>query len=333
MSLYKTCLRPLLFRLPPEAVHHAALRLLSSPAARLLGGGAYPGPERKLWGLTFPNPLGLAAGFDKNGVALDGWEALGFGFMELGTVTPLPQPGNPKPRIFRLPGHGGLINRMGFPNEGAAALADRLRARKETGRWPSVPVGINLGKGKATPLEEAPADYLACFRALRELGDYFVVNVSSPNTPDLRRLQDGAALARILDALQAENAQGTPKPILVKIAPDLTDEALAEAVAVLRQHGGAGIVATNTTLDKSAVPLKEAGGLSGAPLRRRSTEVIRFLARETGGALPIIGAGGIFTAQDAREKLEAGASLLQAYTGLIYEGPGFVRAVCAGLRG
>jgi len=333
--LYKALLRPLLFRFPPETVHGWALQSLGNGSlAKPLGRffrAEYPALERKVWGLTFPNPVGLAAGFDKNGIALCAWEKLGFGFVELGTVTLHPQPGNRRPRLFRLGRDQALINRLGFPNEGAEAVAARLRQTRAAGLWPTIPVGINIGKSKVTPLEEAASDYVGTFRLLRDFGDYFVVNVSSPNTPGLRSLQSREQLARILDPLQEENAQGTRKPILVKIAPDLREEDIDAFVDGVIQSGCDGIVATNTTVNKSSVRLKEEGGLSGQPLRKRSTAIIRLVAQRTGGKLPIIGVGGIFNADDAREKLNAGATLVQAYTGLIYEGPRFARNVCDGL--
>jgi dihydroorotate dehydrogenase len=294
--------------------------------------------KQTLWGLNFPNPIGLAAGFDKNGTASGSWEALGFGFAELGTVTFHPQQGNPRPRLFRLPLDRAVLNRMGFNNSGAAAMASQLCETWQY-RPRSIPIGINLGKSKVTPLPEAPSDYLASFRLLKELGDYFVVNVSSPNTPGLRSLQDAPQLSGILDALQQEN-QGA-KPILVKIAPDLEWDAIADVLQVAQTHHLAGIIATNTTISREGLKTEfvstgnsvkeEAGGISGAPLRQRSTEVIRFIWRETKGQLPIIGVGGIFNAEDAWEKISAGASLIQVYTGLVYQGPLMVRRVLEGL--
>ena len=309
--------------------------------------------ETSLWGLHFPNPLGLAAGFDKNGLAAGVWPSLGFGFVELGSVTFHPQPGNPRPRMFRLPEDRAALNRMGFNNQGAAALAAKLsrsfdkrcdssadtrQSRQSSDR--QIPIGINLGKSKITPLEDAPRDYLASFRLLKEWGDYFAVNVSSPNTPGLRTLQDSQKLGQIIETLQQEN-RGS-KPILVKIAPDLEWEAIAEVVEVAKTYQLAGIIATNTTISRDglktrAIPLtgnspkEEAGGISGQPLRDRSTAVIRFLWQETRGQIPIIGIGGIFTAEDAWEKITAGASLLEIYTGLIYEGPLIVKQILEGL--
>lgn len=296
-----------------------------------------------LFGLRFPNPVGLAAGMDKQAAAVPVWRSLGFGFSELGGVTWHAQPGNPQPRMFRAVADEALVNRMGFNNGGARALAERLTAWREQGRWPDHPVGINLGKSKVTPLAEAAEDYANSFRALWPHADFFVVNVSSPNTPNLRQLQDKAALDEILVALQQVNAQQAKsamrKPILVKVAPDLTFEALDEILELVSPRQLAGIVATNTTIARPATNdarLKqlyaETGGLSGRPLRARSTEVIRHLYRQTQGAVPIIGVGGIASAADAWEKITAGASLVQVYSGLVYEGPGLIRDIVDGLR-
>lgn len=309
------------------------------------------------FGLQFPNPVGLAAGMDKYAAAVPAWESLGFGFIELGGVTFHPQPGNPQPRLFRAIADGALVNRMGFNNPGAAALAKKLEEWRALGRWPKHPVGINLGKSKITPLENAAADYAGSFRALRSAADFFVVNVSSPNTPNLRQLQDKSALDEILCAIQEVNqtelpkeipetagpgpspARSAPKPILVKVAPDLSFDALDEILELAGPRGLAGIVATNTTISRPATNdpklqrvYGETGGLSGRPLRERSTEVIRHLHRQTNGRLPIIGVGGIFDADDAREKLNAGATLLQVYSGLVYEGPALARDIVRALR-
>jgi dihydroorotate dehydrogenase len=336
MKLYQKILRPLLFCLPPESVHHLSLNLLSyshissrfAPFAECF----YPSLERELWGLKFRNPVGIAAGFDKNAIALDAWEHLGFGFMEIGTITPNQQDGNPLPRVFRLPKEEALINRMGFPNDGLEVIARRL-AEKQRGfssDWPSIPVGINIGKSRVTALEDAPADYLKCYKALRPFADFFVVNVSSPNTPGLRELQQRRFLSSILQPLIEANS-GSSRPILVKIAPDLTEAEVDEILEVVIACGINGVIATNTTIDKSAVSLKEEGGLSGAPLRKKSTEMIRYIHARTEGKLPIVGVGGIFTADDAKEKLDAGASLVQVYTGFIYKGPLIARQICEGL--
>jgi dihydroorotate dehydrogenase len=281
---------------------------------------------RTVFGIRFPNPVGLAAGLDKDGVALPAWPALGFGFVEVGTVTRYGQPGNPRPRLFRLPASEAVINRMGFNNAGASALADRLRALPPLG----VPLGISLGKSKVTPLDEAVEDYLASLRLLRPYADYIAVNVSSPNTPGLRTLQDRDHLAALLGALKAE-AQTTP--VLVKIAPDLTEQAIGEVLQVCTEHGAAGIIATNTTLSRAGVTgpaSAEAGGLSGRPLAGRAREVVAFVHKESD--LPVIGVGGIVDPDDAARMFDAGASLVQLYTGFIYRGPSLVRAINRGAR-
>lgn len=324
---YRQVGRPLLFQFDPEQVHHAMMALLAALGPWLpKPGTVHPKLARTVFGLDFPNPIGLAAGFDKNAVALPAWAALGFGFAEVGTVTALPQPGNPRPRIFRVPEQRALINRLGFNNDGAVAVAARLQQLRQSGNWPRIPVGINLGKSRAVAVEEAVADYVASFRALRELGDYFVLNVSSPNTPGLRSLQDRAALGELLRAVQAENL-APRRPLLVKIAPDLTWPAVAEVLAVAEENQLAGLIATNTTLDQAAVPesRRTAGGLSGPPLRARATEVVRFISKRS--QLPVIAVGGIQDAASAREKFDAGAVLIQLYTGFIYEGPALVRAL------
>ena len=293
----------------------------------------------ELFGLKFPNPVGLAAGMDKFGRAVPAWSALGFGFSELGGITLEAQPGNPAPRLFRAIPDEAIVNSMGFNNPGAAAMADALAEWKRRGRWPNHPVGINLGKSKVTPLEKAAEDYAESFRLLRPYADFFVVNVSSPNTPNLRQLQDKEALDQILAALQQINTGPVPSPILVKVAPDLSFEALDEILELAVPRRLAGIVATNTTIERPPTTdaalqrvYEKPGGLSGRPLRQRSTEVIRHLHRQSKGALPIIGVGGIFDAADAWEKITAGASLLQIYTSLIYKGPGVVREIVAGLK-
>ena len=333
--LYRRVIRPLLFSCPPEWVHHASLAVMAhTPLAALLEPFAhkhFPNLEKKLFGLTFPNPIGLAAGFDKNAEGVHAWPRLGFGFMELGTITPRPQPGNPQPRVFRLPAENGLINRLGFPNVGANEVANRLEKIKEDGLWPRTPVGLNLGKNKDTPLAEAGRDYVACFRRTRDLGDYFVVNVSSPNTPGLRELQGGQFLDSILGPLREQDPDGK-HPLLIKIAPDLDEAQIADVVNAVEKYRLAGIVATNTTIDKRGLSVQEEGGASGRPLTSRSTEIIRTVHRLTGGRVPIIGVGGIFNAADAREKLKAGASLLQLYTGFVYEGPLVARKICEGLE-
>jgi dihydroorotate dehydrogenase len=332
--MYKSVIRPLLFSCQPEWIHHASLAAMTlTPAARLIEPFAraeFSGLERKLFGLTFPNPIGLAAGFDKNAEGITTWPRLGFGFMELGTVTPRPQPGNPKPRVFRLPAEQGLINRLGFPNVGVEEVARRLERVKSSHRWPATPVGLNLGKNKDTPLTDAGRDYVACFKRTRDLADYFVVNVSSPNSPGLRELQGGAFLDMILGPLREEDP-GATRPLLIKIAPDLDEPQIADVVNAVEKYRLAGIVATNTTVDKRGLSVQEEGGASGRPLTARSTEVIRTVNRLSAGRIPIIGVGGIFNAEDAREKLKAGASLLQLYTGFVYEGPLVARRICEGL--
>jgi len=331
VNAYERFVRPLLFSINPETAHHFTIAVLrrASQVDLVLRALKFfePLPKPKaVFGLTFRNPIGMAAGFDKNGVALPALAALGFGFIEVGTVTAKPQPGNPKPRIFRFPEQAALINRLGFNNEGADAIARRLRKLHTSRRWPAVPIGINLGKSRTTPLEGATDDYLYSFRLLREFADYIVLNVSSPNTPGLRELQEPAALSELLRAIADKN-QITRKPILVKIAPDLSPNELDEIIATCEENQVAGIIATNTTLDHSSIPpaLDQEGGLSGAPLREKSTALVRTITARS--AIPVIASGGIFDAASAREKIEAGAQLLQVYTGLIYRGPGLLREI------
>lgn len=332
MSVYSALARPLLFRVPPETAHEMTMGLLGM-AARMFGRHvpAPPGSPVRCFGIDFPNPVGLAAGMDKNATALPVWPLLGFGCVEIGTITARAQPGNPKPRLFRLPAQAALINRMGFNNEGAAAVAARLARWRKSGRWPRVPVGINLGKSRVTALEDAAEDYAESFRHLRAFGDYFAVNVSSPNTPGLRELQAAGHLRGILRALARENTDA--KPVLVKIAPDLADEDIDAIVAAGEEEGAAGWIATNTTLDHTSVPSgrDQQGGLSGEPLRRRSTGVVRRVASLA--RTPVIGVGGIGSVESAREKLDAGASLVQLYTALVYGGPMLPRRIALGLRG
>jgi len=334
-ALYEGLVRPLLFSLDPETAHHLALRVLRVASRLPFALAAFhrfrpPEKPKTLFGLTFPNPIGLAAGFDKNGVAIPAWAALGFGFVEIGTVTAKAQPGNPRPRIFRYPEQEALINRLGFNNDGAEIVAARLRKLRENGRWPQIPVGINIGKSKITPIENAADDYLHSFRLLHEFADYIVLNVSSPNTPGLRSLQEHDALEQLLRAIRDEN-QTTRKPILLKIAPDVSLSDLDQIIATCEANEIAGIIATNTTLDHSAIPasLDQAGGLSGRPLREKSTELIRAITARS--RLPVIASGGIVDAASAREKLEAGAQLLQVYTGYIYRGPGLLREIAENL--
>lgn len=336
--MYKSLIRPVLFRINAESVHHFAFRSIrlmhKIPFVPALLKKLYqkhsPNLGREVFGLHFPNPVGLAAGFDKNAQLIDELSSFGFGFIEIGTVTPRPQEGNPKPRLFRLKADEALINRMGFNNEGLETVIKNLKKRKS-----KILVGGNIGKNKITPNEEATQDYLKSFEALFEYVDYFVVNVSSPNTPNLRALQDKAPLTALLQSLQDLNQQqAQPKPILLKIAPDLSNAQLDEIIEVVQITQIAGIIATNTTLDRdklhtpsSTLTAIGAGGLSGKPLKDRATEVIRYLHQQSEGKLPIIGVGGIHSPEDALEKLQAGASLVQLYTGFVYEGPGIVKRI------
>ena len=331
-GFYERFVRPLLFSLDAETAHHLTISLLRSAshvdlALRTLS-FFQPTPKPKtVFGVNFPNPIGLAAGLDKNGVALPAWAAMGFGFIEIGTVTAKAQSGNPKPRIFRFPEQQALINRLGFNNDGADAIASRLRRLRESGRWPrNCRVGINIGKSRVTPLTEATDDYLYSFRQLRDFADYIALNVSSPNTPGLRELQEPAALSQLLRAIRNAN-QSSAKPIVVKIAPDLSSTELEEIIAVCEQSEVAGIIATNTTLDHSSIPpaRDQAGGLSGAPLREKSTALVRSIFAKS--KIAVIASGGICDAGSAREKFEAGAQLLQIYTGYIYRGPRLLREI------
>ncbi|MDO7849935.1 quinone-dependent dihydroorotate dehydrogenase [Hymenobacter sp. M29] len=337
--MYKAFVKPALFNLDAERAHHLVFdnlrRAARLPGAKALLRGLYgfqhPSLAREVFGLKFPNPVGLAAGFDKNAALTDELATLGFGFVEIGTVTPRPQAGNPQPRLFRLPQDEALVNRMGFNNDGAAVVAARLARRRNR----QLLIGGNIGKNKDTPNERAAEDYVACFDALAEQVDYFVVNVSSPNTPNLRQLQEKKPLIELLQQVQARNmSRAQPRPLLLKIAPDLTDSQLDDILEIARETKLSGLVATNTTIsreglatDAGQVAALGAGGLSGRPLRARATEVIRYLHQRSQGALPIIGAGGIHSAADAQEKLAAGASLVQLYTGFIYEGPALVRQI------
>ena len=332
--MYKSLVRKILFQFDPEKIHHFSFSMIKGmmkvPFIPGITKSIFkvedPVLERKLFGLTFKNPVGLAAGFDKNALLFDEFSNYGFGFIEVGTVTPRPQPGNPKKRIFRLKADEALINRMGFNNDGVDVVVERLRKRKT-----DVIIGGNIGKNKVTPNENAIDDYLICFEKLFEVVDYFVVNVSSPNTPNLRALQDKEPLTELLQTLQNENLKKEkPKPILLKIAPDLTDSQLMDIIDIINTTKIAGVIATNTTISREGLQSEyknETGGLSGKPVKDRSTEVIRFLAEKSGKSFPIIGVGGIHSAEDAKEKLEAGADLIQLYTGFIYEGPGLVRKI------
>jgi dihydroorotate dehydrogenase len=330
-TLYKL-LKPILFSLEPEGAHHLAMGMLrlSGPFLPLLAPWLRTRDarlEKTLFGLKFPNPIGLAAGLDKRGELADLWEKVGFGFAELGTFTAKAQAGNEGPRVFRYPAQKALINRMGFPNPGAQAAAQSLQALKESGRWPSSPVGINIGKSKAAPLEAAVEDYLESLERLAPYADYLAVNVSSPNTPGLRKLQQAKPLKKLLAALVKKAGK---KPVLLKLAPDLEEKPLKEAAQTALAAGCAGLIATNTTLSREGLPpgTYPEGGMSGGPLRMKSTAMLKTLARLTKGRVPLVAVGGIFTAGDVREKLEAGASLVQVYTGYIYEGPGLPAKLC-----
>lgn len=334
-SAYERFVRPLLFSIDAETAHRvtiASLRAASHVdlALRALKVFQPAAKPKRLFGLNFQNPIGLAAGLDKNGVALPAWAALGFGFIEIGTVTAKPQPGNPRPRIFRFPEQNALINRLGFNNDGAETVARRLSKLQRSGRWPDVPIGINIGKSMDTTLAKASEDYLHSFRLLREFADYIVLNISSPNTPGLRELQGVDALSELLSAIGEKNLI-TRKPIVVKIAPDLAPEELPQILSTCEANKVAAIIATNTTIDHSSIPAghDEQGGLSGAPLQEKSTALVRqIVARST---IPVIASGGIVDANSAREKIEAGAQLLQIYTGLIYRGPGLLREIAEAL--
>jgi dihydroorotate dehydrogenase len=341
--MYRQFVKPIFFLLPAERAHYTAMNLLQGalwiPGMRALLKSMFtvnkPPLKRTLFGLQFDNPVGLAAGFDKDARWVDELSTLGFSFIEIGTLTPKAQPGNDKPRLFRLPKDEALINRMGFNNGGAQAAAERLQKRKS-----KIIIGGNIGKNKVTSNEEAVNDYLACFETLFDHVDYFAVNVSSPNTPGLRALQEKEPLLHLLNTLQeANHAKPKRKPILLKIAPDLTDEQLNDIIDIVRESKIDGVIATNTTIAreplvtaKNEIDAIGAGGLSGKPVTQRSTEVIRYLKEKSHNAFPVIGVGGIHSAQDAIDKLNAGADLVQIYTGFIYEGPGLVRRICNGIN-
>ncbi len=330
--MYRLFIRPLLFLFDAEKVHHFTfkmIRLMSAIGFSWLFRSCYEVKDKKLertvFGLTFKNPVGLAAGFDKDAKLFKELPDFGFGFIEIGTLTPKPQEGNPKRRLFRLKKDQAIINRMGFNNGGVEAAVQRLKKNK------NVLIGGNIGKNKTTPNEHAVDDYLICFHSLYDFVDYFVVNVSSPNTPNLRELQDKEPLTRLLQRLQNENVlKPKQKPILLKIAPDLTDNQLLDIITIVNDTKIAGVIATNTTILRDGLQSNnqtEMGGLSGKPLTHRSTEVIRFLHSQSNGSFPIIGVGGIHSAQDAIDKLKAGASLVQLYTGFIYEGPQLIKKI------
>jgi len=333
-------IKPLLFQFDPENVHYFVVRNLKR-VNRFPGGAALsravwsfndPKLEREVFSLKFKNPVGLAAGFDKNAEMIGEMANLGFGFVEVGTVTPLPQPGNDKPRMFRLPTDSALINRMGFNNQGVDVVAERIKTYRESKQNdPGLIIGGNIGKNKVTPNEDAVNDYIKCFDRLFDVVDYFVVNVSSPNTPNLRALQEKEPLKHILNTLQQRNSKNNiSRPILLKIAPDLSNEQLDDIVEIVQETGIAGVIATNTTISREGLTSEhkvETGGLSGKPLTKRSTEVIRYLSQKSNQSFPIIGVGGIHSENDAIEKLNAGASLVQLYTGFIYEGPGLISRI------
>jgi len=336
--MYKSFLRPFLFLFAPESIHHFTFSFLRitgkipgvQAVLRSVFEIKHPQLSKTILGITFPNPVGLAAGFDKDAKLIDELAAFGFGFIEIGTLTPKPQPGNEKPRLFRLPKDKALINRMGFNNGGVAEAVIRLKKRKS-----KVIVGGNIGKNKATPNESAFEDYNTCFETLYPYVDYFVLNVSSPNTPGLRELQEKEPLRKLLsDVIALSKAKPTYKPILLKIAPDLNEAQLNDVVEILKETKTDGVIATNTTINRKGLATSENeiaavgnGGLSGKPLTNRATEVISFLRKQLGSDYPIIGVGGIMTVNDAIEKLKAGADLVQIYTGFIYEGPGLVKAI------
>lgn len=340
--MYKSLIRPFLFTKNAEAAHHYAFRWikrlfklpLAKPVAKTLYNFQSEHLETHCFGLKFRNPVGLAAGFDKDAKLYNELSAFGFGFIEIGTITPKPQPGNPQPRLFRLPADQSLVNRMGFNNEGLEAAIKRLK-----GRDTDVLIGGNIGKNKITPNQEAVDDYLTCFKGLHPYVDYFVVNVSSPNTPNLRALQEKEPLKQILNSLQvAGKSFEKHKPVLLKIAPDLSEDQLLDIIEIVQETGIEGVIATNTTISREGLNTPKetvegigAGGVSGKAVKSRSTEVIRFLHEKSQGAFPIIGVGGIQTAEDAIEKLEAGAALVQVYTGFIYEGPGMIKRINKGI--
>lgn len=335
--MYKA-IRPLLFLMPPEAAHGAAM------AALRVGKPFLPAFARSLRcddpklavtvaGLKFPNPIGLAAGFDKAATAVDAWQHLGFGFAEIGTLTRHAQPGNPRPRVWRYPASQGLINRFGFNNPGADAAADRLQGLLVSGRWPKHPVGINLGKSKITPLEEAEADYLYSLERLREFADYIAINVSSPNTPGLRSLQAVKPVRSLVKAVAKALKRGERRPLFVKFSPDMAPKDLLASCDAALNAGADGLILTNTTLSREGLGAggHPEGGLSGLPVQARSDAALKAVSKHTKGRVPLIGVGGVFTGQDARRKLDLGATLVQVYTGFIYEGPGLAGALCRDL--
>ncbi len=328
-ALYRLT-RPWLFRMDPEDAHHRVLAgAAACPAwlARALAPSVPPGLETDLAGLRLPTPIGLAAGLDKEAQAIPLWAALGFGFVEVGTVTPLPQPGNPRPRIHRLPEHQALVNSMGFPSDGADVVVQRLRGLRDSGRWPGTPVGVNLGKNKATAADQAHTDYRILARRFRDLADYLAVNVSSPNTPGLRDLQAPEALARIAGTVVEE---APDLPVFVKLSPDLTPEAAAQAVETVLGVGARGLIATNTTITRP-VPAEQTGGLSGAPLHSLALERVAAVVEAVGGRVPVVGVGGIDSPETAAAMLGLGCTAVQVYTGFIYQGPALPARIARGL--
>ena len=338
--MYHLILKPILFLFNPEKAHYFTTNMLSTvlaiPGMKSIFAALFQIKDKRLertvFGIKFPNPVGLAAGFDKEAKLYKDMVHLGFGFIEVGTITPKGQPGNPKPRLFRLTHDDALINRMGFNNEGLAGAVERLKSRNS-----NLIIGGNIGKNKVTPNEKATEDYITCFEALFPHVDYFVVNVSSPNTPNLRALQDKKPLTELLSTLQnLNNKKPNPKPILLKIAPDLTNEQLDDIVEIVANTKIAGLIATNTTISREGLKsnpslVQEMGGLSGKPVRDKSTEVIRYLRKKSNASFPIIGVGGIHSAEDAIEKLDAGCDLVQLYTGFVYEGPALVKSINKGV--
>ena len=338
--MYHMILKPILFLFNPEKAHYFTTNMLSTvlaiPGMKSIFAALFQIKDKRLertvFGIKFPNPVGLAAGFDKEAKLYKDMVHLGFGFIEVGTITPKGQPGNPKPRLFRLTHDDALINRMGFNNEGLAGAVERLKSRNS-----NLVIGGNIGKNKVTPNEKATEDYITCFEALFPHVDYFVVNVSSPNTPNLRALQDKKPLTELLSTLQnLNNKKPNPKPILLKIAPDLTNEQLDDIVEIVANTKIAGLIATNTTISREGLKsnpslVQEMGGLSGKPVRDKSTEVIRYLRKKSNASFPIIGVGGIHSAEDAIEKLDAGCDLVQLYTGFVYEGPALVKSINKGV--
>jgi len=338
--MYHLILKPILFLFNPEKAHYFTTNMLSTvlaiPGMKSIFAALFQIKDKRLertvFGIKFPNPVGLAAGFDKEAKLYKDMVHLGFGFIEVGTITPKGQRGNPKPRLFRLTQDDALINRMGFNNEGLAGAVERLKSRNS-----NLIIGGNIGKNKVTPNEKATEDYITCFEALFPHVDYFVVNVSSPNTPNLRALQDKKPLTELLSTLQnLNNKKPNPKPILLKIAPDLTNEQLDDIVEIVANTKIAGLIATNTTISREGLKsnpslVQEMGGLSGKPVRDKSTEVIRYLRKKSNASFPIIGVGGIHSAEDAIEKLDAGCDLVQLYTGFVYEGPALVKSINKGV--